>query len=234
MSCNVSPREAHAVDPQQPLLATTARQALYDAGIAPAAVRGQRCGVFVGISSFDYALLLAQGDPSSLHVDGATGLGTALSLAANRLSYGLGVEGPSMAIDTACSGSLYALHLAVQSLRRNECDAALVAGVNVILSPVGMIFFSKLGAMAADGRCKTFDARADGYVRSEACAAVYLQPLPAALAAGSRIYAVVRGSAINHDGCKSGLIVPRRSGQAKVITAAWHDAPTCPHRSGVR
>ena len=229
--CGVLPREAHGLDPQHALLQVAARDALSDAGYTPESLRGQACGVFVGMSSFDHALLQAQGDPRHAQVDGATGLGSSPSMAAGRLSFMLGLEGPSLVVDTACSSSLVALHLAGRSLQNSECGAALVLGVNLILSPTGMLVFSKLGALAPDGRCKSFDASANGFVRSEGCVAVYVRRLQDALQDGDRIYAVVRGSAMNHDGVKSAVSAPRRAGQTRVIRAAWQAAARAPHEA---
>ncbi|MBV8294684.1 MAG: AMP-binding protein, partial [Mycobacterium sp.] len=160
----ISPREAARMDPQQRLLLEVSWEALEDAGQVPERLAGSRTGVFVGISTYDYGHFQL-GHPD--HIDAYTGTGSALSITANRLSYFYDFRGPSMAIDTACSSSLVALHLACRSLRDGECNLALVGGANVILSPGLGINFGKAGVMAADGRCKTFDALADGYVRGE-------------------------------------------------------------------
>ena len=160
----VAPREAVSMDPQQRLLMHTAWEALEDAAIVPSSLRGTRTGVYVGASTFDYCQLqLHQPDG----VDGYLGTGTTNCILANRLSYFLDLRGPSLAIDTACSSSLVAVHLACQSLRSGESSLALAGGVNVIAWPWVSVAFSKAGFMAADGRCKAFDSRADGYVRSE-------------------------------------------------------------------
>ncbi|NJL29201.1 MAG: hypothetical protein HC897_15615 [Thermoanaerobaculia bacterium] len=176
----ISPQEAERMDPQQRLLMELAWEALEDAAIAPPTLAGSRTGVFVGISTHDYSRFQFS-DPT--RVDALGGTGNATSIAANRISYWLGLEGPSLAVDTACSSSLVALHLACQSLRAGDCELALVGGVNVILSPELTIIFSKAGLMAPDGRCKVFDSRADGYVRSEGAGMVVLKPLSRALAA---------------------------------------------------
>ncbi|QDE69384.1 non-ribosomal peptide synthetase [Myxococcus xanthus] len=225
----ISPREAVRMDPQQRLLLEVAWEALERAGQAPQGLQGSRTGVFVGISTSDYAQRQF-GDRSLL--DAYAGTGNAHSIAANRLSYVLGLRGPSMAVDTACSSSLVAVHLACQSLRGRECDLAMAGGVNLILSPELTIAFSQAGMMAADGRCKTFDASADGYVRSEGCGIVVLQRLSDALASGAPILAVIRGSAVNHDGLSNGLTAPSGAAQQDVIQQALRQARLSPEQIG--
>ena len=182
-------------------------------------------GVFVGVSTYDYGSLQF-GRPDL--IDAYSGTGGALSIAANRLSYALDLHGPSMAIDTACSSSLVAVHLACRSLRDGESTLALAGGVNVILSPALSINFSKASLMAADGRCKTFDAAADGYVRGEGAGVVVLKPLSQALTDGDQIYAVMRGSATNHDGRTNGLTAPSRQAQEAVLAEAYRHAGLSP------
>ena len=225
----ISPREAVRMDPQQRLLLEVAWEALERAGQAPSSLQGSRTGVFVGISTSDYAQ--RQFGNRAL-LDAYAGTGNAHSIAANRLSYVLGLRGPSMAVDTACSSSLVAVHLACQSLRGRECDLALAGGVNLILSPELTIAFSQAGMMAADGRCKTFDAAADGYVRSEGCGIIVLQRLSDALASGAPILAVIRGSAVNHDGLSNGLTAPSGSAQQDVIQQALRQARLTPEQIG--
>ncbi|MCY1045881.1 amino acid adenylation domain-containing protein [Corallococcus sp. bb12-1] len=217
----ISPHEAARMDPQQRLLLEVAWEALERGGQAPHALRGSRTGVFVGISSSDYAQRQF-GDRSRL--DAYAGTGNAHSIAANRLSYLLGLRGPSMAVDTACSSSLVGLHLACQSLRGGECDMALAGGVNLILNPDLNIAFSRAGMMAPDGRCKSFDAAADGYVRSEGCGVVVLKRLADAQSAGDAILAVIHGSAVNHDGPSNGLTAPNGFAQQEVIQQALRQA----------
>jgi len=225
----ISPREAVRMDPQQRLLMEVAWEALEDAGQVPEELAGSRTGVFVGMSTYDYGhFQLGQLD----HVDAYTGTGSALSIAANRLSYFYDFRGPSMAIDTACSSSLVATHLACRSLRDGECTLALVGGANVILSPAQGINFGNAGVMAADGRCKTFDARADGYVRGEGAGIVVLKPLSRALADGDPIYAVIRGSATNQDGRTNGLMAPSRGSQEAVLAEAYRRADLSPGAVG--
>ena len=223
----ISPKEAAQLDPQQRILLEVSWQALEHAGIRADQIQGTAAGVFVGISNSDYARLLF-GDPEEIGVYACSG--SAASMAAGRISYVFGLHGPAIAIDTACSSSLTAVHLAVQSLRRKECSVALAAGVNLILTPEVHINFSKAGILSADGRCKTFDAAADGYVRSEGCATVVLKRLRDAEAAGDRILAVVRGSAVNQDGRSSGLTAPNGAAQRSVILAALEDAGLPPNR----
>jgi acyl transferase domain-containing protein/acyl-CoA synthetase (AMP-forming)/AMP-acid ligase II/acyl carrier protein len=221
----ISPRESAQMDPQQRLLLEVAWEALEDAGQVPDRLAGSRTGVFVGISTNDYGYLRF-GQPRL--VDAYTGTGNAFSIAANRLSYFYDFRGPSMAIDTACSSSLVAVHLACRSLRDGECTLALAGGVNVILSPALMINFTKARVMSPDGRCKTFDAGADGYVRGEGAGIVVLKPLGRALADNDPIYAVIRGTATNQDGRTNGLIAPSRQAQEAVLVEAYRRAGLSP------
>ncbi|MGD1952200.1 MAG: SDR family NAD(P)-dependent oxidoreductase, partial [Leptolyngbyaceae cyanobacterium] len=221
----IAPREAEKIDPQHRWLLEVAWQALEHAGQSPTQLSGSQTGVFVGISSNDYARKL-MADPS--HMDAYIGTGNALSIAANRLSYVLNLQGPSLAVDTACSSSLVALHLACHSLRRQECNLALVGGVNALLSPELTQAFSQAQMLAADGRCKTFDSDADGYVRGEGCGVVVLKRLSEARADGDRILAVVRGSAINQDGRSNGLTAPNGLAQQAVIRRALANANIAP------
>jgi amino acid adenylation domain-containing protein/thioester reductase-like protein len=209
------------MDPQQRLLLEVAWEALERANIPPDTLAGSQTGVYVGISSYDYSRLQFA-EPA--HVDAYAGTGNAHSIAANRLSYLLDLRGPSMAIDTACSSSLVAVHLAMQSLRSGESDLALAGGVNLLLSPELTITFSQARMMAADGRCKSFDARADGYVRSEGCGVVVLKRLSDAQRDGDTILAVLRGSAVNQDGRSNGLTAPNGLAQQQVIRRALTNA----------
>ena len=215
----ISPAEAREIDPQQRILLETAWRALEHAGIDTGAWHGAPVGVFVGLSNTDYAARsVRSGDPQRIEAYSVTG--TASSIAAGRLSYVFGFEGPALTLDTACSSSLVATHLAMASLRRGECSAALAAGVNLILDPAVHIGFSRLHAMAGDGRCKAFDAAADGYGRAEGCVVVVLKRLSDARADGDRIFAVLRGSAVNQDGASNGLTAPSGRAQRAVMTAA--------------
>jgi acyl transferase domain-containing protein len=216
---DISPREAINMDPQQRLLLEVAWEALEHAGQAPARLAGSRTGVYVGIFLDDYAKLQMRfGEPSGLNA--YTGTGNTFSVAAGRIAYTLGVHGPCLALDTACSSSLVTVHLACQSLRSGESDMALAGGVNLILSPDSSIFLCKVKALSPDGRCKTFDAAADGYARSEGCGVVVLKRLKDALAQHDNVLAVIRGSAVNHDGASSGLTVPNGQAQVAVIREA--------------
>ncbi len=215
----ISPREAAAMDPQQRLLLEVTWEALENAGITAPMIRGSQTSVFVGMTTYDYTLTLAGRLPPE-EVDPHVPFGNAANFAAGRLSYFLGVHGPAVVLDTACSSSLVTVHLACQSLRRRESDQALVAGVNLMLSPENSVATSRWGMLAPDGRCKTFDANADGYVRSEGCGVVVLKRLSDAVRDGDSVLAVVRGSAVNQDGPSSGQTVPSGPAQQAVVRAA--------------
>jgi acyl-CoA synthetase (AMP-forming)/AMP-acid ligase II/3-oxoacyl-(acyl-carrier-protein) synthase/acyl carrier protein len=225
----ISPKEAAQIDPQHRLLLEVAWEALEHAGIAPSSLAGTRTGVFVGISSNDYSRLQA-GRPSLQTAYAATG--NAQSMAASRISYVLDLQGPNWAVDTACSSSLVALHQACQSLRAGECNTALVGGVNLILDPTPTVAFSQSGMMSPDGRCKAFSAAADGYGRAEGCGVVVVRPLADALRDRDHVYAVVRGSAVNHDGRSNGITAPNGAAQVSLIRDALADAGTSPAEIG--
>ena len=225
----VTPREAEIMDPQQRLLLEVAWEAIESAGIPAARLAGSATGVFVGISNLDYLRLHAGGSAST---DPYAGTGSALSIAANRLSYFLDLRGPSWAVDTACSSSLVAVHQACESLRAGESDAALCAGVNLILSPDLTSVFTRAGMMSASHRCRTFDASADGYVRGEGVAVVVLKRLSDAVRDQDTIHALVRGSAVNQDGRSNGLTAPNGPAQQAVIRAALHAAGAVPSAIG--
>jgi acyl transferase domain-containing protein len=221
----ISPRETASLDPQQRLLLEVAWEALENANLPPEQVYESPTGVFVGLTCFDHAIRLA----SSLNnFDHYAGTGSALNMAAGRVSYFLGLTGPSMVIDTACSSSLVALHLACQSLRAKESNLALAGGVNLMLSPEVMVSFSQARMLAADGRSKTFDAAADGYVRGEGCGVVVLKRLADALADRDTILGLVRGSAVNQNGPSGGLTVPSAAAQQRVIEQALAQAGVSP------
>jgi acyl transferase domain-containing protein/acyl-CoA synthetase (AMP-forming)/AMP-acid ligase II/acyl carrier protein len=222
---NIAPREAARMDPQQRLLLEVAWETLENAGQAPNKLAGSQTGVFVGISSDDYSRIQFK-NPRQL--DAYAGTGNAHSIAANRLSYALDLHGPSIAIDTACSSSLVAVHQACQSLRNGECDLALAGGVNMILTPDLTITFSQARMMASDGRCKTFDETADGYVRGEGCGLVLLKPLATAQRDGDTVLAIIRGSAVNQDGRSNGLTAPNGPSQEAVIRRALQNAGVSP------
>ncbi|MBR8834203.1 MAG: SDR family NAD(P)-dependent oxidoreductase [Stigonema ocellatum SAG 48.90 = DSM 106950] len=223
---NISPREANNMDPQQRLLLEVSWEALENAGLAAERLAGSRGGVFIGISSGDYAKL----NGNIVNTEAYYGTGNALSIAANRLSYFLDWHGPSWAVDTACSSSLVAVHQACQSLLLGECHLALAGGVNLMLSPQLTLTFAEAQMMAADGLCKTFDALADGYVRSEGCGVVVLKRLADALADGDSIQAIIRGTAVNQDGLTNGLTAPNGNSQQEVIRLALAKAGVQPNQ----
>jgi acyl transferase domain-containing protein/NADPH:quinone reductase-like Zn-dependent oxidoreductase/NAD(P)-dependent dehydrogenase (short-subunit alcohol dehydrogenase family)/acyl carrier protein len=227
----ISPREAMFMDPQQRLLLEISWTALEHAGIAPDRLYGSNTGVFMGVSSVDYATLLAQQASDALF---NPWLGTGLSQSAlsGRISYALGFQGPSVSLDTACSSSLVSTELACQSLRRGDCRLALAGGVHLILSPHTHIVFSLAHMLAPDGRCKTFDESADGYVRSDGAGVLVLKRLSDAQADGDRIWAVIRGGAINQDGASGGLTVPNGPAQQRVVRAALESAGVDPAEVG--
>jgi microcystin synthetase protein McyG len=226
----IAPREALSMDPQQRLLLEVSWEALENAGIAAERLVESSTGVFVGISSHDYFQYRVAGNPAAFDAYSASGGSHAIT--SGRLSYFLGTRGPSLAIDTACSSSLVSVHLACLSLRTGECDMALAGGVNLILGPDTTIMLSKSGMMAGDGRCKTFDASADGFVRGEGCGIVVLKPLDKALADGDRILAIIAGTAINQDGRSNGLTAPHGPAQEAVIRAALKNAGVEPSDVG--
>ena len=219
----ISPREAVCMDPQQRLLLEVAWRALEDAGVPAERLRGEAVGVFIGISSADYSSLLwaspqryATPDNEPFVLPGNTGC-----IAANRLSYFFDFKGPSFTVDTACSSSLVAVHLACESLWRGESTAALVGGVQALIHPGIQMSFCKAGLLAPDGRCKSFDASADGYVRSEGAGVVLLKPLTQARADGDSIYAVIHGTAINSDGRSNGMVAPNARAQMACVRDAF-------------
>src|SRR6476620_574455 len=213
----ISPREAEAMDPQQRVMLEVAWEALAHAGIAPDRIAGTRAGVMMGVYYTEYQGISAA-NPDRIDAYSATG--NAHAVAVGRIAYLLGLRGPAMAVDSACSSSLVAVHLACQSLRLRETDLALAGGVNVILRPETQIAISAWGLLSADGRCKTFDASADGFVRGEGCGVVVLKRLVDAVRDGDRVLAVVRGTATNQDGRSNGVTAPNATAQREVISAA--------------
>jgi 3-oxoacyl-[acyl-carrier-protein] synthase II len=218
----IAPREAMSLDPQQRLLLEVSWEALESAGIAPEQLNNSQTGVFIGICGNDHWHRLLKRDVAD--IDAYLTTGNTHSIAAGRLSYSLGLTGPSMAVDTACSSSLVAIHLAISSLRNGECDLALAGGVNGILLPEVSINFSKARMLSPENRCKTFDASANGFVRSEGCGIIVLRRLSDACALNDNILAVIRGSAVNQDGRSSGLTVPNGPSQQAVIRQALNNA----------
>jgi acyl transferase domain-containing protein/acyl-CoA synthetase (AMP-forming)/AMP-acid ligase II/acyl carrier protein len=228
----ISPREAARTDPQQRLLLEVAWEALEDAGQAPGRLAGAPVGVFVGISTRDYGLLLGDEADDGPGGSGFRLTGNAASIAANRLSYAFNFRGPSLAVDTACSSSLVAVHLACEALRAGEATLALAGGVNLMLAREVMDGLAGAGFLSATGRCMAFDERADGYARGEGAGLVVLKPLARALADGDPIYAVIRGGAVNQDGRTVGLTAPSRKAQEAVLRAACARAGVDPGRIG--
>ena len=223
----ISPREAEDIDPQHRLMLEVCHETMESAGYAPGRLNGSRTGVFMGIASADYAHLGSMlGKAEDLTP--WQGIGNAMSAAPCRISYLYNFKGPALALDTACSSSLTALHYACQSLRQGECDAALTGGVHLVLNPAISIVFAKARMLAEDGRCKTFDATADGYVRSEGCGVVMLKRLSDALADGDNVLALVKGTALNQDGKSQGFTAPNESAQEEVIRAALQQAQLAP------
>jgi len=219
----ISASEADSLDPQQRLLLEVTWEALEHAACAPTRLRDSRTGVFIGIGQNDYARhRLLAGDPDGIGPYDGTGNG--FCFAAGRLSFVLGLRGPNLAVDTACSGSLVSTHLACQSLRLGECDLALSGGVQLILSPEVSVFLSRAGALSPDGRCRTFGAGANGYGRGEGCGVVVLKRLSDAERDADDILAVIRGSAVNHDGPSSGLTVPSAPAQTALLREALERA----------
>ncbi|MFF7942484.1 SDR family NAD(P)-dependent oxidoreductase [Nocardia gamkensis] len=218
---DISVGEARMLDPQQRLLLETSWEALEHAGYPASRLEGSRTGVFVGLMSNDYAERMAR---AGVAPDAWFGTGNLSSVASGRLSYFLGVNGPSLTIDTACSSSLVTVHAAVRSLRSGECDLALAGGATVVLTPSLDIYFARARGLAADGRCKTFDARADGVVWSDGAGVLVLKRLADAQRDGDRVLGLVRGSAVNSDGRSQGLSAPNGPAQERVIRAALADA----------
>jgi acyl transferase domain-containing protein/acyl carrier protein len=221
----IGPAEAAQMDPQQRLLLEATWHAIEDSGVAPPSLAGGRTGVFIGLSQSEYA----RGRFDDLaKLDATTPSGTALSIAANRISYVFDLHGPSVTVDTACSSSLMAVHLACRSLRSGEACLALAGGANVLLSPDVSVAFSRAGLMSPDGRCKAFDDSANGYVRGEGAGMVVLKRLADALADGDAIYAEILGTATVQDGRSNGLMAPRGSAQEAVLAAACQEAGVPP------
>lgn len=223
----ISAREADSIDPQQRLLLEASWEAFEDGGQTLEELRTSSTGVFVGISTTDYAAMQVDRDGLNL-ADVYSATGSASSIAANRISYCFDLRGPSVAMDTACSSALTACHVACQSLWHGDCSMAVVAGVNALLNHDNYIAFSRMSMLSPDGRCKAFDASANGFVRAEGVGAVVLKPLSAAQAEGDRIYAVIRGTAANQDGRTNGITLPSQQAQAALIRQACQSANILP------
>jgi acyl transferase domain-containing protein/acyl carrier protein len=227
----MSTREVRMMDPQHRILLETAWRAVEHSGTAPTALANSNTGVFVGLATHDY-LGMASDALTYAEIEAYLAIGTSSAAAAGRISYRLGLQGPAVAVDTACSSSLVAIHQACQALQLGECDLALAGGANVLLTPATMITFSNAHMLAPDGKCKTFDAAADGYVRGEGCGVIVIKRLEDAIRDGDRIRAVIRGSAINQDGASGGLTVPNGVAQQRVIADALKRAQLNPSEVG--
>ena len=225
----ISPVEAQLLDPQQRLMLEVSWQALEDAGIDPDGLRGSRTGVYAGISNNEYRALVLDGNDTAEPAASLYSVaGTSFNTAIGRVAFALGLRGPAMAVDTACSSSLAAVHQAVSGLQRGEADLALAGGVHAILSGRLFELRGNAGMLAPDGRCKTFDAAANGYVRGEGCGILVLKRLNDAEADGDRIWGVIRGTALNQDGASQGLTVPNGEAQQQVIADALAWAGVAP------
>ena len=220
----ITPREAELMDPQHRIFIETVWMTIEDAGYKPSDLWNTKTGVYVGVSTLEYNDILKE---NGVAVQAQTATGNAHSVLANRISYMLNLHGPSEPIDTACSSSLTAIHHASEAIRHGECDMAIAGGVNVLLSPTLFISFSKAGMLSPDGKCKTFDENANGYVRGEGCGAILMKPLSRVIADGDHIYAVIR------DGYDSGghvntLTSPNPNAQAELISDTWMRAGISP------
>lgn len=225
----ISPREAVMIDPQQRLLLEVSWESLERAGISPHQLQGSKTGVFMAMVNHDYSELILQADPQAIDNQNSV-LGIGISAAAGRLAYVLGLHGPTLTVDTACSSSLVALHLACQSLRLGECSLALAGGVNLILTPQATIAGCAAQVLSPDGRCRTFDATAEGLGRGEGGGVVVLKRLSDATRDGDRILAVIRGSAVNHEGRTKGFMAPNQDAQVALIRQALSHAGVEPHQ----
>jgi acyl transferase domain-containing protein/SAM-dependent methyltransferase/aryl carrier-like protein len=217
----ISPREAENMDPQQRLFLQTVWSALEDAGIAPGSLAGSDTGLFVGVGSSDYQELQ---DVAGIEIDAYGATANAHSILVNRISYLLNLHGPSEPVNTGCSSSLVALHRAVSAIENGECELTIAGGVNLLLSPKNFVLLSRTGMLSPDGRCKTFDERANGFVRGEGMGALVLTRLSRAEAEGHSIYGLVRGSAVNHGGRARSLTAPNPSSQAQMLVKAYEKA----------
>ena len=223
----ITPREAEALDPQQRLLLEVSWEAFENAGLEINRLKGSPTGVFIGTANYDfYKAEFFSGDVARISPHTASGV--MVSVMAGRLAYFYDFHGPALAVDTACSSSLVSLHLAVASLLRGECQLALAGGVNILLSPEGYIALSKAKALSPEGRCRSFDNSANGYGRGEGCGLVVLKRLSQALQDGDRIYSLIKGVAVNHDGRSNGLTAPNGPAQCQVIQSALHNATLTP------
>ena len=226
---NVSPREASFMDPQQRIALELAWKAVEDAGYRAAALKNYKTGVFMGVCNSDYTEMI---EKYSLKVDPYMATGTANAILSNRISHWFDFKGPSLTIDTACASSLVALHQAVRAIKNKECEYALAGGVNFCWSPRRFVALSQSGMLAGDGKCKTFDEKADGYVRGEGGAILVLKSLDRAVADNDHIYAVIKGTGTNHGGRTSSLTVTNPGAQADLIVEVYEKAGISPDTVG--
>jgi acyl transferase domain-containing protein/tryptophanase/acyl carrier protein len=225
----ISPREAQMMDPQQRIFLEHVWKAVEDSGQKVSDLFGTKTGIFVGVATNDYlAVITQQGVP----LDGYSASGNSHAVLANRVSFLLGLRGPSAPLDTACSSSLVALHRALESIHTGSCEMAIVGGVHVMLTPAGHVAFSSAGMLSPEGKCKTFDKSANGYVRGEGCGAIFLKSLAAAEADGNHIYAVIKATAENHGGRVTGMTAPNPSAQAEVLIEAYEKGQVDPTTVG--
>src|SRR5579863_8823218 len=222
----IGAREAASMDPQHRILLELSCEALERSAIDPRSLMNSKTGIWLGLANSDYGRMLVE-DPGK--IDGYSGIGSAMSIAAGRIAYFLGANGPAQVIDTACSSSLVAVHEAVASLRRGETDLAIVGGANLMLSPEMSVALSRSGMLSPRGRCHTFDASADGYVRAEACCVIVLKRLADAERDRDRVLATIRGSAVNQDGRSAGITAPNGPAQEAVMRSALDDAQLPAH-----
>jgi acyl transferase domain-containing protein/acyl carrier protein len=222
---NISPREAELMDPQQRILLEEVWRLFEEAGYRASEVAGSNTGVFIGAGNDDYNQLITG---SKASIDSYAATGTYFSIIANRISYLLNLHGPSTTVDTACSSSLVAIHQAVQAIRNGECDMAVAGGVNIICVPRPYLSFSHAGMLSPDGKCKSFDNAANGYVRAEGVGAILLKPLLKAIEDGNHIYGVIKGTAVNHCGLTNSLTAPSPAAQAEAIIAALERGKVSP------
>jgi len=224
----ISPREAMWLDPQQRLLLQVTWEALEDAGQVAERLEGSNTGVFIGGFTLDYQLMQNFGIFSRYELQTHSATGMMMTMLANRISYVFGFHGPSLAVDTACSGSLVAVHLACKSIWDGECSLALAGGANVMIAPTMTIAESKGGFLSPDGRCKAFDAAANGYARGEGAGVVLIKSLARAQADGDPIYALIRGTAVTQDGRTNGITVPNQTAQEAAMRMAYQRAGILP------
>jgi amino acid adenylation domain-containing protein len=229
MFFNISPREACLMDPQQRIFLETAWKCIEDAGYKPSDLSGTKTGLFVGISNSGFRELISQ---QNVPIESHMATGTAASIIANRISYLLNLHGPSEPVDTACSSSLVAIHQAVRSIQNNDCELAIAGGVNIILMPTGHIYLAQSGMLSPDGKCKTFDKDANGFVRGEGTSAVFLKPLERAIADRDYLYGIIKGTAVNHGGRANFLTAPNTAAQADLLITAYDRAGIDPSTIG--